>query len=146
MPVWISSKASRAPSSSASAAAARNAGVERDDAAFAEHRLEQDQPDVVGLAALAATPTSFGGAKRAPARSGSNAVRFAGWPVTESAPAVRPWKLCSSAITPVLPVALRAYFSAASFASAPELQKNACCAAEALREHAPRAARAGSVP
>ena len=47
-------------------------------------------------------------------------------PVTASAPVVRPWKLCSSAITPGLPVALRAYLSAASFASVPELQKNAC--------------------
>ncbi len=69
---------------------------------------------------------SFGCANRAPGSSGSNASRFAGWPVTASEPVVRPWKLCSSAITPGLPVALRAYFSTASFASAPELQKNAC--------------------
>ena len=65
-------------------------------------------------------------AKRAPGSSGSKPSRFVGWPVTASAPVVRPWKLCSSAITPGFPVALRAYFSAASFASAPELQKNAC--------------------
>ena len=41
-------------------------------------------------------------------------------------PSVRPWKQPSSATTPGLPVALRAYLIAASFASAPELQKNAC--------------------
>ncbi len=66
------------------------------------------------------------GEARARAAAARSAARFAGWPVTASAPVVRPWKLCSSAITPGLPVALRAYFSAASFASAPELQKNAC--------------------
>ena len=43
--------------------------------------------------------------------------------VVESAPSVRPWKPPSSATTPGLPVAFRAYFSAASFASAPLLQK-----------------------
>ena len=58
---------------------------------------------------------------------------------------MRPWKLCSSAITPVLPVALRAYFSAASFASAPELQKNAC-APPKRSESAAASTRAGSVP
>ena len=48
-PVCTSSKARSAPSSAASsAAAARNSGVERDDAALAEHRLEQDQADVAG--------------------------------------------------------------------------------------------------
>ena len=39
---------------------------------------------------------------------------------------MRPWNEPSSATTPCLPVALRAYLSAASIASAPELQKNAC--------------------
>ena len=77
--------------------------------------------------------------------SGSNAARFAGWPVTESEPVVLPWKLCSSAITPGLPVALRAYFSAASFASAPELQKKAC--APPNRSERRRASTgAGSLP
>ena len=46
--------------------------------------------------------------------------------MTESAPNVRPWNEPSSATTPGLPDALRAYLSAASIASAPELQKNAC--------------------
>ena len=58
--------------------------------------------------------------------SGSNAARFAGWPVIDSAPIVRPWKEPSSATSPVFPVDLRAHFSAASTASVPELQKNAC--------------------
>ena len=91
-------------------------GRERMDAAFALHRLEQDRgrvrPDVLEP-------------ERAPGTSGSNAARFAGWPVTESAPNVRPWNEPSSATISVRPVALRAHLSAASTASAPELQKNA---------------------
>ena len=63
-------------------------------------------------------------AKRAPGTSGSKAVRFAGCPVTESAPSVRPWNEPSSVTNSVRPVALRAHFSAASIDSAPELQKN----------------------
>ena len=70
--------------------------------------------------------TSFGGTKRTPGTSGANGARFAGWPVADSAPSVRPWKPPSRATTPAFPVALRAYFNAASIASAPELQKNAC--------------------
>ena len=76
--------------------------------------------------ASASEPVSFSLAKRTPGTSGSNAARFAGCPVTDSAPSVRPWKEFSSATRPVLPVALRAYLIAASIASAPELQKNAC--------------------
>ena len=64
-------------------------------------------------------------ANRTPGTSGSNGSRFAGCPVTDSAPSVRPWNEPSSATRPVLPVALRAHFSAASTASVPELQKNA---------------------
>ena len=63
--------------------------------------------------------------KRAPGTSGSNAARFAGCPVTERAPNVRPWNEPSSATISVRPVALRAHLSAASTDSAPELQKNA---------------------
>ena len=66
-----------------------------------------------------------GVANTRPGRSGSNAARFAGCPVTESAPNVRPWNEPSSATTSVRPVALRAHLSAASIDSAPELQKNA---------------------
>jgi hypothetical protein len=77
------------------------------------------------VAAARSDSTSFGRANATPSRSGSKAARFAGWPVTLSAPAVRPWNEPSSATTPGLPVALRAYLIAASIASAPELQKNA---------------------
>ena len=79
---------------------------------------------VAGPTAAASASRSFGATNVAPGESGSNGARLAGWPVTESAPSVRPWKPPSSATTPGLPVALRAYFSADSFASAPELQKN----------------------
>ena len=79
-----------------------------------------------GPTAASSEATSFSSAKATPGRSGSNAARFAGWPVADSAPSVRPWNEPSSATTPGLPVALRAYLIAASIASAPELQKNAC--------------------
>ena len=95
-------------------------------------------------AAAYSEATSFGTAKRA-GPSGSNAARFAGWPVTASAPSVRPWNEPSSASTPGLPVALRAYLSAASFASAPELQKNACAPPKRAERSAASSA-AGSVP
>ena len=45
--------------------------------------------------------------------------------MTDSAPSVRPWNEPSRATIPGRPVALRAHLSAASTASAPELQKNA---------------------
>ena len=80
---------------------------------------------VASSAAAASEAASFGSAKRTPGTSGSNGARFGGWPVAASAPKVRPWNEPSSATTPGFPVALRAYLSAASIASAPELQKNA---------------------
>jgi hypothetical protein len=76
--------------------------------------------------AAASEPESFSFANATPGRSGSKAARFCGCPVTESAPSVRPWKEFSSATMRVLPVAFLAYLIAASIASAPELQKNAC--------------------
>ena len=55
--------------------------------------------------------------------SGRNGSALAGWPVSASAPIVRPWKPPSVATTWVRPVS-RDSLNAASFASAPELQKN----------------------
>ena len=76
-----------------------------------------------GPTAAASESTSFSCAKRTAGASGSNAARLAGWPVAGER-AVR------AAVEGVLerdhdrlPVALRAHFSAASIASAPELQK-----------------------
>ena len=77
-----------------------------------------------GPTAAARESASFSWAKRTAGASGSNAARLAGWPVAASAPCVRPWNEPSSATTTGFPVALRAHFSAASIASAPELQKN----------------------
>src|SRR3954451_24190802 len=123
VPVWISSRQSSAPSSAARASAAwRNAGssgITPPSPRIGSSRLSP----MSGAAAGSSEITSFGCATRTPWSSGSKAARFAGWPVADSEPLVRPWKLPSSAITPVRPVALRAYFRAASFASAPELQK-----------------------
>ena len=78
-----------------------------------------------GRRAAASDSASFRRAKRATGASGSQAARLPGWPVTASAPCVRPWNEPSSATTSGLPVALRAHLSAASTASAPELQKKA---------------------
>jgi hypothetical protein len=54
--------------------------------------------------------------------SGRNGSAFAGWPVSASAPIVRPWNPPSAATTPVRPVR-RDSLNAASLASAPELAK-----------------------
>jgi hypothetical protein len=125
IPVWISSRQSSAPSSSASAAAAaRNsvvAGTTPPSPWIGSSRINP----VSGVTAARRDSTSLSRAKVTPGSSGSNAARFAGCPVTASEPAVRPWNEPSSAITPGLPVALRAYLTAASIASAPELPKYA---------------------
>ena len=57
--------------------------------------------------------------------SGSKGVRFAGWPVIESAPIVRPWNEPCRATISGFSVDFRAHLIAASTASVPELQKNA---------------------
>jgi hypothetical protein len=80
---------------------------------------------VLGRTAATSDSSSLRRAKVTPETSGSNGSFLPGCPVAESAPNVRPWNEPSSATTPCLPVALRANFIAASFASAPELQKNA---------------------
>ena len=100
--------------------------LERDDASLAEHRLEQDQPDLVvdrrpQRVDVVRRDEANAGDERLERERASRAGRS-----TESAPSVRPWNPPSSATTPGLPVALRAYLSIASIASAPELQKNAC--------------------
>ena len=53
---------------------------------------------------------------------GRNGARLLSWPVSESAPMVRPWNAPVVATIRVFPV-FRESLSAASFASAPELQK-----------------------
>ena len=98
-----------------------------------------------GPTAASSEAMSFGCAKRTPGSSGSNGSRFEGCPVAESAPVVRPWNEPSSATIPLFPVASRAYLSAASIASAPELQKNACAPPKRSESRCARAG-AGSVP
>ena len=75
----------------------------------------------------------------------SNACRFAGWPVTAKAPSVRPWKEPSGASQAGLPVALRPYLSAASTASAPELQAISASKRSERRWKAPSWARSVEV-
>ena len=55
--------------------------------------------------------------------SGRNGSALAGWPVSDSAPMVRPWKPPLVETTWVRPVS-RDSLNAASFASAPELQSS----------------------
>ena len=62
-----------------------------------------------------------------------------------SAPSVRPWKPPSSATTPGLPVALRAYLIAASIGLGARVAEERLRAAEALREQRRRARLIGSV-
>ncbi len=76
-------------------------------------------------------------AKRTPGSSGSKGSLYSGCPVTDTAPAVLPWKECSMAISSYLPDFLvQAYFLAAfnapSIASAPLFVKNTLSIPEAL--------------
>ena len=102
-PVCTSSKTSSAPASSASARAAstnrESSGMIPPSPSTGSSRM---QP-VSSVTAASSDATSFGCANATPGSSGSNAARFAGWPVTESAPNVRPWNEPSSATTPGLP-------------------------------------------
>ena len=97
-----------------------------------------------GDTAASSDSTSFGRANAIPGTSGPKPSHFPGCPVAESAPSVRPWNPPSSATIRVRPVALRATLSAASFASAPELQKNAW-APPIRSERSPASRSIGSV-
>ena len=97
-----------------------------------------------GASAASSDSMSFGRANAMPGTSGPKPSHFDGCPVADSAPSVRPWKPPSSATMRVRPVALRAILSAASFASAPELQKNAC-APPSRSERSPASRSIGSV-
>ena len=125
-PVCTSSNASSAPSSSRELARrgdelGRRAGGRRP-------RLDRLEQDAAGVAVRGGARASRRRSARANATPGQERLerralrRLAG---RRERAVVRPWNEPSSATTPVLPVALRAYLIAASFASAPELQKKA---------------------
>ena len=139
-PVCTSSKQRSGESSAAAATNSRSSGTTPPSPRIGSRRI---RPTSSSTAAISAS-TSFGETKRIPGTSGANGARFAGCPVTESAPNVRPWNPPSSATTPGLPVALRAYLTAASIASAPELQKKDC-APPKRSESAAASCSAGSV-
>jgi hypothetical protein len=69
--------------------------------------------------------------------SGRNGSCLSGWPVSESAPIVRPWKPSTSATISVRPgdPSLRASLRAASEASAPEFPKTTLPPREWSRIH-----------
>ena len=119
----------------------RELWLERDHATLAEHRLEQDQRRVAGgrerrrLERL----DLVGVAKVTPGRRGPKPSHLAGWPVAERAPSVRPWRPPSSATIRVLPVALRAIFSASLVCLGPRFAKERPPALEALKKtHQPQ--------
>ena len=118
-PVCTSSKTSIASNSSASARA-------RSSASVVSGRTPPSpctgSMKIAAVSGPTASASVSGVAKRTPGTSGSNGARFAGWPVIDSAPIVRPWNEPSSATSPERPVALRAHLIAASTASVPELQ------------------------
>ena len=126
--------------------AATNARRQRHDAALPEHRLEQDQRR------CRRRPPPRARRRRSERRSGRPAAaarRRCAWPAGRSPRARRASGRGSrprARRRPVLPVALRAYLSAASIASAPELQRNACAPAPPKRaESRAASAAAGSV-
>ena len=127
-PVCTSSTARSAPTSRAISAAARtnsaSSGITPPSPSTGSSRIAASSPP--GATAASSDSTSFGRANEIPGTSGPKPSHFAGWPVAERAPSVLPWKPPSSATIRGRPVAFRATLSAASFASAPELQKNAC--------------------
>ena len=117
MPVWISSRQRSASDSAAAWMNSASIGCTPPSPWIGSIRISP---------ASSNCDVSPGWTNATSEKSGSNGARFAGWPVTASEPSVRPWNEPSSATTFVLPVALRAYLIAASFASVPELQKKAC--------------------
>ena len=64
------------------------------------------------------------GTNLAPGTSGSKGSLYFSLCVILNAPMVLPWKQCSVAMKPLLPVFFRASFMAASMDSVPELAKN----------------------
>ncbi len=95
--------------------------------------IAQVRPSTAALSAS----RSFRSTWRTPGTSGAKGSCLEGWPVRESAPKVRPWKPSTRATTSVRPgpAALRASLSAASLASAPELQKKTRPPRERSRIH-----------
>ena len=104
------------------------------------------EPDVVARRGAQRRRRRSAARSARPASSGSNAARFAGWPVTESAPVVRPWKLCSSAMTPGLAGRLARVLQRRLVRLGARVAEERLRAAEALATALARAARAGSVP
>ena len=123
----------------------RKRGLEWDHAALAEHGLEQQQRGVAGRRKRGLERLDVVRAgERDPGHERPEALPLRRLPVAERAPSVRPWNPPSSATIRVRPVALRAILSAASLASAPELQKKAHSAGNA-RESSAASRSIGSV-
>ena len=119
---------------------ATNSVLERHHAALAEDRLDDDRRELAAGRDRAprATRRRSAARTRRRGRAARSPPTSPAGPSTESAPSVRPWKPPSSATIRARPVALRATLSAASFASAPELQKNACAPPPGARRGARR--------
>ena len=123
MPVWTSSKTSAAPTSShaSRAACSSSSGI----------GWTPDSPSTGSIRTAAVpsptavrTASTDGSTARKPGTSGANGACLDSWGVAESAPYVRPWNAPWNTTISPRGRALRTSFSAASLASAPELQKN----------------------
>ena len=105
-----------------------------------------------GRAAATSDSTSFSVAKVTPGTSGPKAARFAGWPVTDSAPIVRPWKEPSSATMPGLAGRLARVLERRLDRLGAGVAEERLCAAEPVgqplgeRRHRLRPVEVGGVP
>ncbi|MNT16671.1 hypothetical protein D3C72_1517850 [compost metagenome] len=85
---------------------------------------------MLSLITSAAAARSLNGVWVMPPGNGAKSLEYLGWPPADTVNSVRPWKALLNATIwfllwlPLSSARLRASFSAASLASAPELQKN----------------------
>src|SRR5579875_1314422 len=143
IPVWISSKISAAPTRSQASRAAASSSLESGSTPDSPWIGSSSTAAVRSPTAAASAAGSFSATTK-PGTSGANGACLDSWGVADSAPKVRPWK--ASRRTTISPPgrARRASLIAASFASAPELQRNTLPPSE-LRASAAESLSAGSV-
>ena len=125
MPHWTSSMISRAPCSSQAVRAVRSISRESGwmpDSPWITSRITAA---VLSSTACPSASGSSRGTTLNPGTSGAKGACFSSWGVAESEPIVRPWKPPSSTTKSPPCRRLRASLIAHSFASVPELQRNA---------------------
>src|SRR4051794_8800546 len=120
MPVWTSSKISSAPAASHASRVARSTS-----SGTTCTPLSPRMGSTITAAVFSSTASGSAsiGTARNPGTSGANGACLLSWGVALSAPYVRPWKPPWTETISPPGRRLRASFSAASLASAPELEK-----------------------